>query len=86
MPFYLIFGNFTYNGDSFNGAHVIEGDSLESAEYSFREFLVKEWELNKKTKIVITKSKEFELPLDLGGLEIILDNFKEFYGIITKEE
>jgi len=38
MPFYLIFGNFASNGESFNGAYVIEGDSLESAEYSFREF------------------------------------------------
>ena len=85
MPFYLIFGNFTYNGDSFNGAHVIEGDSLENAKDGFREYLIEEWELNKKTKIVITKGHEFKLPLDLGGLEIILDAFPKFEGIITKE-
>ena len=86
MPFYLIFGNFASNGESFNGAYVIEGDSLESAEYSFREFLVKEWELKNKIKIEITKNYEFELPLDLEGLERILDAFPKFEGIITKEE
>ena len=86
MPFYLIFGNFASNGDSFNGAYVIEGDSLENAKEGFREYLIGEWELNKRTKIEITKCCEFKLPLDLGGLEIILDAFPKFEGIITKEE